>query len=187
MIVLHEVAHCRRWHVGWRVLPLLAMMLPALLVIGSESVFMDRDWSVGPSPFWQFSAIMAGMGVSCYLLSLIAKWTELDADRLAVWLAAQPDHGTKKPEQWSVMTQQTAARALIHALEKLTPAAHATRETWLHPSLARRRAALIERYFKSTLPLLESDTREIALSLPTLLWRYIPNDCPYPLSLVNAF
>ncbi len=147
MIVLHEAAHCRRWHSWLRLLPVWTMTIP--IVASHNHDFMLQTFGGLPwaNPLAQPILILFSIFWMCLLLSWIARWTEFDADRIAVELAGY---------QRSMIAQQSAARVLIRALRKLTPTALVGKESWLHPSLDRRIKSLNQQYFMEQSRLVES-------------------------------
>ncbi len=174
MIVLHEAAHCRRWHVWLRLLPVWAMSIPIMAI--HNPVFLKQAMIVLPLPsaFVLPCVVILSLVSMCVLLSWIARWTEFDADKISVELAglqseakrANPGLQDNEPCQRSTFSQQMAARALIRALEKLTPASMSEKSTWLHPSLDRRVKSLNLRYFNEQPLLVESIEDVRCLSSP---------------------
>ncbi len=174
MIVLHEAAHCRRWHVWLRLLPVWTMSIPIIAVhhvgLWKQMAFVFPF----PSFFVVPGVVVVSLVSMCFLLSWIARWAELDADIFSVELAGRQSDAKLKteefvdrdPSQRSTFSRQLAARALIRALEKLTPASQFAKETWLHPSLDRRIKSLSQRYFYEPTLLVESVDERSCLSSP---------------------
>ncbi len=174
MIVLHEAAHCRRWHVWLRLLPIWAMSIPIMAI--HNPVFLKQTMVALPVPnaFVIPCVVLLSLLSMCVLLAWIARWTEFDADKTSVELAGLQSEAKRaisglrddEPYQRSVFSRQLATRALIRALEKLTPASMSEKSTWLHPSLDRRIESLNQRYFNGRSPLVESTEDVSCLSSP---------------------
>ena len=171
MIVLHEAAHCRRWHVWLRMLPILIMALPVVSIQNRGLIGPALGGLFQASPILEACITLLSMVSMCFMLSWVARWTELDADAFAVRSDVKKncfytrkignvlDGGSSSvpiDRQRRTIDQQMAARALIRALKKLVPAEQARKETWLHPSLERRIHSLSRRYFNGRPGLVES-------------------------------
>lgn len=126
MVVLHELAHCIRYHAWIRLLPTLGTI--GLLFLAMQ----------------QFSGILLGLicGVlfGSFLLSLIfvCWWTEFDADRVAIRIGAKRDHlfaGTS--------AGHSSQDDLMNALRKIYGAGNWNRSSWMHPSCERRIASIL--------------------------------------------
>lgn len=131
MIVLHELAHLRRWHVPIR----MTVITPAWgLIAIASNMLPDADW-VNPV------TTLVSVLLTLVLLRWVSHQTELDADRVACRLAVEiADRSGTVPQ-----TMREAAIVLADALLAVTadhPAAR--RETWLHPSVACRGERLRE-------------------------------------------
>lgn len=125
MVVMHEVAHVRRWHVPIR----MAAVAPAWFVsIWVGSLFQNEAWGATVGG-------LAGLLLTVGTLSLVAYITEWDADAVACRLAVKASAG----EEGLPATEEEAAGMMATALGRVT-AGHpaARRASWLHPSLAMR-------------------------------------------------
>lgn len=171
MIVLHEAAHCQRWHVWLRMLPILIMALPVVSIQNRGLIGLALGGLFQASPVLEACITLLSIVTMCFLLSWMARWSELDADAFAVrsdvkknWFFIRKirkvlDEGSSSvpsDRQRRMFDQQMAARVLIQALKKLVPAEHARKETWLHPSLERRIHSLEKQYLNGRLGLVES-------------------------------
>jgi hypothetical protein len=132
MVVLHELAHIKRKHFTWRMLPIaaIALIMVAAWLTGSgdferEAVAAGVTQSVSSLLLW-------GIICTALLLSIgwIARKCELDADRTACQLAAAHC-------EWTQANRQTAAHLLASALVKVHDSSTA-KGSWLHPGLHRR-------------------------------------------------
>ena len=125
MVVLHELAHCVRFHAWIRMLPTLAAT--AFLLIAMT--FLSGIW----------------LTVSCVLIlalfvaSLVSVcwWTEFDADRIAIEMAIRSEHGQLVGGDRSVF-----AKELSDALIKIYGLRNLGRSSWMHPSCSKRLAAI---------------------------------------------
>lgn len=120
MVLLHEIAHFRRWHVPLR-------MLSALPVVGVALL--------GSSLSFQPGFFVAAFGLALIATLLLLRWvsvrTEFDADATACRLACE---ATGSPQ-----TLPEASRALASALQTVCgDNVPATEGGWLHPSLDQR-------------------------------------------------
>ncbi|WP_164103366.1 M48 family metalloprotease [Candidatus Laterigemmans baculatus] len=129
MVVLHELAHLRRWHLPLRLLVLLPVWVVAAAV----------SHSLGDFPWASLTGIAAGVAASLVALRGVAYRTELDADAAACHMAVRL-RGRVEGVPGSLAA---AAKTLGDALEAVTADSPQARQaTWLHPSIERRRAAL---------------------------------------------
>ena len=132
MVVLHEVAHLKRFHVPLRMLSIVpAWLLGGLITRIAEG----HSW-----------AIAAGSGVSIamtlVILRLAATRTEFDADLQACNMAVRVSQLVKDVPS----TYDEASRAMEEALRRITLESHSARKaSWLHPSVSQRIAALKHR------------------------------------------
>ncbi len=125
MVVLHELSHCVRFHAWIRMAPTLVIVV---LLLGSMT-FITGVW----------------LSVSCVLLfllflaSLIAVcwWTEFDADRVAILMAA---HSSGKSARESHI--RVHATELCEALRKIYGEKNLRRRSWMHPSCRQRLKAI---------------------------------------------
>jgi len=115
-IVFHELAHILRWHAMFRILPGMVASIAMFASIHFLSGFV--------------------LGVSCSLIACLFAtsivgtcwWTELDADRTAIRLAA---------ECFELSTEE-AGRQFSDVLEKLYRDNNQRRMSWSHPSIEQR-------------------------------------------------
>ncbi len=137
MVVMHEMAHLKRQHFLWRLIPVVAACAIGLVTV---AIFSPTS-SYSPSDrSFQISGQIAGMalasGVMLFGISYWSRRCELDADRTACQLAASVC-------AWSKGDAAQAATALSQSLIKLhhnSPTCD--QATWLHPSLRQRLARL---------------------------------------------
>lgn len=129
MVVLHEVAHLRRFHVPLRMLTIV----PAWLLGGLITRFAEgHSW-----------AMAAGSGVAIAMtlitLRIAAIRTELDADVQACQIAAEiADRVRDVPQSYD-----EASVALSNALLRITVESPSARKaSWLHPGVSQRIANL---------------------------------------------
>jgi Zn-dependent protease with chaperone function len=125
MVVLHEMAHCVRWHAWIRMLPTLV----AVALLLSAMTFLSGLW----------------LSLTCFLLlclfvvSLVSIcwWTEFDADRMALEYAIR-SHETADRKSGLIDHGQ----ALCDALSKIYGSRNRKRASWMHPSCEQRIAAI---------------------------------------------
>jgi Zn-dependent protease with chaperone function len=131
MVVLHELAHCVRFHAWIRILPtlgtigllLIAMQLASGVLLSMIGVVL-------------FGAFLAGLIGVCW-------WTEFDADRIAIKLGAMRDMA--RQDQNALLNCEAHRRSadeLILALRKVYGEGNLRRSSWMHPSCERRMAAI---------------------------------------------
>lgn len=127
MVVLHEAAHLRRYHVPLRMLTIV----PAWLLGGWVTrLSEEHSW-----------AMAAGSGVAITMtlitLRIAAIRTELDADVQACHLATRMAHRVPDVPK----SYQDACNTLANALLRITvESPSARRASWLHPGVAQRLA-----------------------------------------------
>ena len=125
MVVLHEMAHCVRWHAWIRMLPTLA----AVALLLTAMTFLSGVW----------------LSLTCFSLlclfvfSLISVcwWTEFDADRMALEYAIRSQDSADR-ESCLMEHGQT----LCDALGKIYGSRNRKRASWMHPSCEQRIAAI---------------------------------------------
>lgn len=129
MVILHEAAHLRRFHVPLRMLTIV----PAWLLGGLITRFAEgHSW-----------AMAAGSGVAIAMtlitLRIAAIRTELDADVQACQIAAEiADRVRDVPRSY-----EDASVALSNALLRITVESPSARKaSWLHPGVSQRLANL---------------------------------------------
>jgi Zn-dependent protease with chaperone function len=125
MVVLHEAAHLRRYHVPLRMLTIV----PAWLLGGLITHFAEgHSW-----------AMAAGSGVAIAMtlitLRIAAVRTELDADVQACQMATEmADRVRDVPRSY-----ENASEALSNALLRITVESPSARKaSWLHPAVSQR-------------------------------------------------
>ncbi|MCC6512151.1 MAG: M48 family metalloprotease, partial [Pirellulaceae bacterium] len=134
MVLLHELAHLRRGHCWWRLVPLVLCAssivvmasTPALLWTSSDS--KATIWaidSLGAVPL-----LLVGLGI-IWLLGWISRACELDADLDACRQA-------RLCCAWAAHQPQRAVDELSSALISLHEGLDQRRGFWLHPSVNRR-------------------------------------------------
>lgn len=126
MVLLHELAHVRRFHLWLR----FGSVLPMWLVIGACRFLLgDNLWS-------STIGIMSGGCGSLLALRWLAHWSELDADHHACRMAERLA-GFDLPHLPKNFAD--AARVLTSALAALTENDFSAQgATWLHPAMAMR-------------------------------------------------
>lgn len=131
MVVLHELAHIRRFHLPLRLLVLVP-------VWGLETI---ASHFLGDFQYADIVGIATGLSFSLLALRWVAYRTEFDADAVAVHMAGKlSDKIDCVPA-----TAALASAALADALMLVTidhPAAR--KATWMHPSISARCRALLE-------------------------------------------
>ncbi|MDZ4850633.1 MAG: M48 family metalloprotease [Pirellulaceae bacterium] len=185
LIVYHESAHVVRRHAWLRMLPSIVLILPLIFEQPSLLLLSQLGIPSGALPLFQSVVILGSVAAMLGLLTRVARWTELDADRMAVLLAVQGSfdfvsgrtiqsidarspnlQNTFELPQGTLASHQTAARVLIRSLEKLTPRTLAKKESWLHPSLERRVKSLEKHYSIGKPVVVESIERIEYVPLP---------------------
>ena len=129
MVALHELSHLRRFHMPMRMLAVFPAF--SLTLIGNH---FAADY-----PIAEGLGLILGLLTALGCLHLISYWTELDADRHACRLAV----GISASNANAPQDLRAATESLITALDSITAGnAAAKKGSWLHPSIARRKAAL---------------------------------------------
>lgn len=138
LVVMHEVAHARRWHVPIRMLAIA----PAWFV----SVWLG-EW-LGSESWGPIVSGLSGLACTAATLGVVAYVTEIDADRTARTLAARALDDDERAaitghpagENQAAILKQWASESMAAALVRVTADHPASRRaSWLHPSLAMRR------------------------------------------------
>ncbi|XZE54499.1 M48 family metalloprotease [Planctomycetaceae bacterium SH139] len=129
MVVLHELAHVRRFHLPLR----LFVLLPVWLVASGITMLFEHF------AYADMIGIAAGLAMSLVTLRWVAYRTELDADAVAVKLAVAISGKVPGVPATAVDAGETLAQALL-AVTADQPAAR--KATWLHPSIDDRCRAL---------------------------------------------
>jgi len=163
LIILHEVAHLRRWHLWIRMLS----VLPGWLIAAALLRWFGTD-----STMLLISNAVA-IGGTLVLLRLAAHLTEFDADRIACeialslpeakieaeWTPGKSSRRTDKP--LLAPLQGAAAHGAAHEqaqhlcrtlLEITGGSADSHRSSWLHPSVAARCDRLLRWADQQTTP-----------------------------------
>lgn len=137
MVILHELAHLKRGHCWWRLLPLVMTSLLLAVLVRAYLVPLQ---SLGLASWLSYS--LAGFGLAaliliiCGTLGWISRRCELDADRQACWMAGAVC-------EWAQGQPHLPGLTLARALERLHgPDTVRDSKHWLHPSLAQRCRAL---------------------------------------------
>ncbi|QDV45261.1 Protease HtpX [Stieleria neptunia] len=132
MVILHEVAHAKRFHVPLRI----TALVPAwLLGAGLERGLMQDAWATWATDW----AGTLGSVLSLVATVLILRWvsyrSEFDADSVACRLAPAVSRRCERVPA----TEPDARRQLASALLRVTEGCAAARKpTWLHPGIADR-------------------------------------------------
>ena len=132
MVMLHEVAHAKRFHVPLRILALV----PAWLL----GAGLERGLMHDSMPVWAADwAGTLGSVLSLLATVLILRWvsyrSEFDADTVACLSAPAVSRSCERVPA----TEPDARRQLASALLRVTEGcAAARRPTWLHPGIADR-------------------------------------------------
>jgi Zn-dependent protease with chaperone function len=136
MVVMHELAHVKRWHVPLR----MAAILPAWFVSAHGS-----EWLIQSGWFAETigGAIGAAFGLVTTVISLgaVSHFCELDADATACRLAVRACRrsGDRDQDPEFEMTSAMAADLMADALLRVTADHPSSRKmSWLHPSLSTR-------------------------------------------------
>ena len=129
MIVLHELAHLRRWHVPMR----MTAIVPAWSLVAAS-----RQW-LPAAPLADLLSLAAAILSTLIILRLVAHRTEYDADHTACLSAA----ALAGRVDGVPLNFAEAARAMSEALGAVTADNPASRRgSWLHPSVQARQQAL---------------------------------------------
>ena len=125
MVVLHEVAHVRRYHVPLRMLAILPAWIAGSLI---SDIAGDSQWATA---LGSAGAIL----LTLLVLRIVAYRSERDADVQACHLAAKISASVANvPADYD-----TACETLCTALSRVTEGHEAAQKaSWLHPSIADR-------------------------------------------------
>ncbi len=129
MVVLHELAHCVRYHAWIRMLPTIvavAMLLGAMTSL---------------SGLWLSLSCVAILGLFLTGLISVCWWTEFDADRLAIELAIRSGDGASCDNR-----SRVHALELCSALRKIYGERNRAKCSWMHPSCMQRIAVIRTRF-----------------------------------------
>ena len=125
MVVLHEVAHCARWHAWIRMVPTLIAV--ALLLVAMT--FLSGIW-LSITCVLLFGLFVASLVSVCW-------WTEFDADRTAVKLSVQSHEMMDRDD---ILREH--GQCLCDALSKIYGSRNHKRASWMHPSCEQRITAI---------------------------------------------
>jgi len=125
MVVLHELAHCSRYHAWFRMIPSIVTVAILLACLSS----LSGAW-LSLSCLAMFVGFVASLVGVCW-------WTELDADRTAIQFANRSHVFLQEGYSF-----RPCPKDLISALQKIYGLKNLTRSGWLHPSGSRRIAAI---------------------------------------------
>ncbi|MEM6468911.1 MAG: M48 family metalloprotease [Planctomycetota bacterium] len=146
MVVLHEIAHAKRFHVAIRMIAVFgAWSLGLVSQLFLESIIPELEsWS---------AALGTGVSLGSTFLTLriVSHWIEFDADRTACQLAARisssiarhfsPSANSPKPHSCTEIpvSEIEARRVLARALRQVTEESpQSANRSWLHPSIQDR-------------------------------------------------
>ena len=125
MVVLHEMAHCIRYHSWIRMVPTLVAVTMLLVAMN----FLAGVW-LSLSCVAILGFFVAGLIATCW-------WTEFDADRVAIEFAVRSESGTGRETLLPI-----CASDLCRALSKIYGSRNMERISWMHPSCSQRMAAI---------------------------------------------
>lgn len=144
MVVLHELAHCVRYHAWIR-------MLPTLGTIGFLLIAMQ----IASGALLSLICVVL-FGVFLVGLIGVCWWTEFDADRIAIKLGARRDSAFQdKNAPLNFEGHGRSADELMLALRKIYGEGNLRRSSWMHPSCERRMAAIQLRAARSPVSVVE--------------------------------
>ncbi|MEO1524472.1 MAG: M48 family metalloprotease [Planctomycetota bacterium] len=132
MVILHELAHVKRWHIPLRILSLVPAWVLGFTFERWASMQGDSSMIAGWGS-WLGSAL--SIGLTIVMMRLVSHRIEHDADQYATKLAIK-----LAPQCQDVpSTEEEAAKALASALLCVTRDSDAARRsTWLHPGIRER-------------------------------------------------
>lgn len=125
MVVLHEMAHCVRFHAWIRMLPTLI----AIALLLSAMTWMSGVW-LSLTCFFLLVLFVISLVSVCW-------WTEFDADRTALEVAVRSHQGSDRN---SLLSEH--GQTLCDALIKIYGSRNRKRASWMHPSCEQRIAAI---------------------------------------------
>ncbi|TWT74095.1 M48 family metalloprotease [Allorhodopirellula solitaria] len=190
MVIMHEIAHVRRFHLPIR----MAAILPAWWVSSESSALLVESGLLGDAWSTGVGGVL-GLITTIVVLGIVSHLSELDADLVACRLAVQACGGNSvgsgaagssaggsveaddasgsrdaaaesesraEPREAAEMTVEMAAELLADALIRVTADHPSSRKfSWLHPSLATRVERL--RRISRPLPDFASDSHTLAV------------------------
>ncbi len=193
MVILHEIAHVRRWHVWLRFVPVMVGTVGLSLWFQPSTYAIILQSVPGYAISMHALATVAGIVALVCWISSIAKWTELDADRIAIEMGQllkseansknfiQQDllepKSTQKLEiiansdsmhhSWYAGRLRVPPTDMIQALLKIVPKSHHDAGGWLHPSVETRRLRIEQRYFMRSTSMVESSDNALKAPVPS--------------------
>jgi Zn-dependent protease with chaperone function len=125
MVVLHELAHCVRWHAWIRMVPTLV----AVALLLSAMTLMSGVWL----------SLTCLLILCLFVVSLVSVcwWTEFDADRMALEYAIRE---YEKADRKIRLIEH--GQNLCDALSKIYGSGNRKRASWMHPSCEQRIVAI---------------------------------------------
>ena len=148
MVILHELAHVRRYHVPLRIMALVPAWILGAVVDHLANRHADSPWM----QTWSGTlGAIASLAATVLILKWVSYRSEYDADRFACQLAETIHEANTQPTK-SInfenrdsgidgvpATRELAALNLSSALLKVTAGSEASRNpTWLHPGVRDR-------------------------------------------------
>ena len=157
MVVMHELAHLKRRHFLWRLLPVFAACVIGMITVSTFSATSSYAPSNGSIQLaGQVAGMLLASGVMLFGISYCSRLCELDADKIACELGASTCG-------WARCDIGRAANSLSRSLIKLHGnSADTDRATWLHPSLGQRLKNLTDQGTTKV----TSDSPELACECP---------------------
>ena len=134
MVVLHEIAHVKRLHFFWRLLPIVlgsfvGWAVHEIITLGIAIMPSEHALAMGLAKAGTAIGLAIGLMTTIVGIGWYARRCELDADRYACHLAALVC-------PWSSRQPSRAAMVMMSALENLIGSNdEAAQMSWLHPSL----------------------------------------------------
>ncbi len=150
MVLCHEAAHIQRHHFLLRACPFLVSLVSLLAFRTMYDGDLGwRTWA--DSHEWIVAAMaLCKLAIVLWLSSVIGKWTEKDADRRAIELAASHGLGGSKvctaSSDPSVGSVHEPALHLMAALASASQGTATRRSSWLYPSIWQRCQAVRETF-----------------------------------------
>jgi Zn-dependent protease with chaperone function len=136
MVILHEVAHAKRFHVPLRIAALLPAWILGAAVERAITLYVDAESSFAAVAPWAGTlGSVLSILATILILRLVSYRSEYDADAVACQIAPQI-----APECPDVpATEAEARRNLASALLRVTEDSESSRKpTWLHPGISDR-------------------------------------------------
>lgn len=134
MVILHELAHIRRWHFAWRV-------MPVVWALGFTGIyyFLTMFLPGGSSSSWILHGVCVVLASALLVFGLghISRICELDADRTACQAAMRVCEWAQGENHRLATIELADALRIISGQD-----ADLSVRSWLHPSLRERFVAL---------------------------------------------